>query len=143
MSKQKKKADRLASKKKVSEAKEEVEDKDVAVYLIIGVSLGLVCILGLGVCSVVTCLQRRRRSSKFSDTNAAIHSKYQDTSLQITGRQQDRSLDWSAEEGKGPADNSTESGVHETSFSVSPTDHSFDGLDDSSQGSTALAQVWS
>ena len=81
----------------------------------------------------------------------------------------------------GTGDTSTESGVHETSFSVSqavipqsfdnisipypivdeflwnpysmmymfsfamhkvsPTDHSYDGLDNSSQGSTALAQV--
>ena len=68
-------------------------------YLTIGVSLGLICVIGLGACSVLTCIQRRRRSCKFSDSNAAIHSKYQDTSLQITGQQQenrgmDEAVDW-------------------------------------------------
>ena len=67
---------------------EVVADEDATLYLIIGISLGLICVVGLGVCSVITCLQRRKRSSKFSDTNAAIHSKYQDTSLQITGQHQ-------------------------------------------------------
>jgi len=54
----------------------------------------------------------------------------------------DEALDWRVgDANKGPpGDTSTESGVHETSFSVSPTDHSYDGLDNSSQGSTALAQ---
>merc|ERR1719420_1100641 len=99
-------------------------DDDAAMYLTIGVSLGLICVIGLGACSVLTCVQRRRRSSKFSDSNAAIHSKYQDTSLQITGQQQenrgmDEAVDWRVGDAKvAPGDTSTESGVHETSFSV-------------------------
>jgi hypothetical protein len=128
-------------------SKEGPKDDDATTYLTIGISLGLVCVISLGACSVFTCVQRRRRSSKFSDSNAAIHSKYQDTSLQITGQQQenrgmDEALDWRVgDANKGPpGDTSMESGVHETSFSVSPTDHSYDGLDNSSQGSTALAQ---
>ena len=128
--------------------KDEVEDEDATLYLVIGTSLGLVCVVGLTACSVFTCLKRRRGTSKFSDSNAAIHSKYQDTSLQITGQHQEQTNRGLEEVGewrvgdaaKGGPDTSTESGVHETSFSVSPTDHSFDGLDDSSQGSTALAQ---
>jgi hypothetical protein len=53
----------------------------------------------------------------------------------------EEAMEWrTGDAGKLPADTSTESGVHETSFSVSPTDHSYDGLDDSSQGSTVLAQ---
>ena len=99
-------------------SKEGPKDDDATTYLTIGVSLGLVCVISLGACSVFTCVQRRRRSSKFSDSNAAIHSKYQvakfvqcssyfccmafcksilcsrlqpvqDTSLQITGQQQE------------------------------------------------------
>ena len=56
---------------------QDLGDDDAAMYLTIGVSLGLICVIGLGACSVLTCFQRRRRSSKFSDSNAAIHSKYQ------------------------------------------------------------------
>ena len=82
-----------------NEDEEDLGDDDAAMYLTIGVSLGLICVIGLGACSVLTCVQRRRRSSKFSDSNAAIHSKYQDTSLQITGQQQenrgmDEAVDW-------------------------------------------------
>ena len=60
-----------------NEGQEDLGDDDAAMYLTIGVSLGLICVIGLGACSVLTCVQRRRRSSKFSDSNAAIHSKYQ------------------------------------------------------------------
>lgn len=131
--------------KTVDSNEKKVEDKDATLYLIIGISLGGVCIILITICSIVTYIQRQKSKKKFSSTNAAIHSKYQDTSLQITGLQYDLgnqnqdSLELTTSGARTENNTSTESGVHETSFSV--TDHSFDGgLDDSSQGSTALAQ---
>ena len=98
------------------------------------------------ICSIVTYVQRQKTKKKFSSTNAAIHSKYQDTSLQISGLQYDLgnrnqdSIELTTSGGRAENNTNTESEVHETSFSA--TDHSFDGeLDDSSQASTALAQV--
>jgi len=124
--------------------KPKVEDKDVTLYLIIGVSLGVVTILLITACSVVTYVQRQKSRAKFNETNVAIHSKYQDASLQISqyeGRQNQEQIECRTNGVAMFPVSSQDTGVHETSFSV--TDHSFGGHDtqDSiSQGSTALAQ---
>jgi len=149
--KEKKKKHSELKKKNLKSVKNEknVEDKDKQdlLYLIIGISLGVVCVILITVCSIVTYVQRQKSKKKFSSTNAAIHNKYQDTSLQISGLQYDignrnqDSLELTTSGARTDNNTSTESGVHETSFSASATDHSFDGgLDTSSQGSTALVQ---
>lgn len=134
---------KLEEDKSVESNEKKVEDEEAKLYLIIGVSLGGVCITLITICSIITYIQRQKSKKKFSSSNAAIHNKYQDTSLQITGLQYDLgnrnqdSLELTTSGGRTDNNTSTESGVHETSFSASATDHS---LDDLSQGSTALAQ---
>merc|ERR1712242_275982 len=60
-----------------------VQDSEAQLYLIIGVSLGCVCLLLFSGCMVLTLWRRHRVAAKFSTTNAGIHHKYQDTSLQL------------------------------------------------------------
>ena len=122
-----------------------LKDTEARQYLIIGVSLGCVCLLLFSLCVGATLWRRHQVAAKFSSTNASIHNKYQDTSLQINTSLQygDTSVydhqDQRHQDHGG--DNSTDSqAVHETSF----TDYSYEqGLDQysHSQGSTAFIQV--
>ena len=117
------------------------EDEEDRLYLIIGVSLGCVCVVLFTCCMVLTLCRRQNKPDKFSSSNA-IHAKYQDTALQINNRLQGGATE--AEEDQARTDTSLESqashAVHETSFSV--TDYSCEaGIDQYSQGSTVFVQV--
>ena len=120
-----------------------VQDSEAQLYLIIGVSLGCVCLLLFSGCMVLTLWRRHRVAAKFSTTNASIHHKYQDTSLQLQINNTVYDPDLSQGHHPGHSDSLESSGgggMHETSFSA--TEHSLDnGVDQYSQGSTIFMQV--
>ena len=135
--KRKKKVSRKSDPKQIKRKEDDHNDSDAKIYLILGVSLGCVCVVLFSVCMVVTLWRRHKTAEKFSSTNANIHKKYQDTSLQINSR-----LQYGETEYQDKADTSQEShqAVHETSFTV--TDQSYEAnIDQYSQGSTVFVQV--
>merc|ERR1719195_2539351 len=97
-----------------------VQDSEAQLYLIIGVSLGCVCLLLFSGCMVLTLWRRHRVAAKFSTTNASIHHKYQDSSLQLQINNTDYDPDLSQH--PGHSDSLERSGggggMHETSFSA-------------------------
>ena len=124
----------------------DIGDSEARLYLIIGASLGAVCLLLFSGCMGLTLWRRNHVASKFSTDNANIHNKYQDTSLQINNTLYDPSLpdqdetDLSQPRQGDTSQDSGQSPIQETSFSM--TDHSLDnGLDQYSQGSTIFMQV--
>ena len=136
----KRKLDKSRTAPSLSGSLQEGEEED-RMYLIIGVSLGCVCVVLFTCCMVLTLCRRQNKPDKFSSSNA-IHAKYQDTSLQISSRlqyagarpEEQERTDTSLESQASPA-------IHETSFSVT-TDHSCEaGMDQYSQGSTVFVQV--
>ena len=136
------------SKKKDSTGDGEIGDSEARLYLIIGASLGAVCLLLFSGCMGLTLWRRSHVASKFTTDNANIHSKYQDTSLQINNTLYDPSIpdpdetDLTQPRHNDHSQGSDQSPTHETSFSM--TDHSMDNrLDQYSQGSTIFMQVGS
>ena len=134
------------AKKKDNTGDGEIGDSEARLYLIIGASLGAVCLLLFSGCMGLTLWRRSHVASKFSTDNANIHSKYQDTSLQINNTLYDPSLpdqdetDLTHPRHNDQSTGSDQSPIHETSFSM--TDHSMDNrLDQYSQGSTIYMQV--
>ena len=128
---------RRSEAKLSNERKESDDDSDATIYLILGASLGCVCIVLFSACMVLTVWRRHKTAHKFSSTNADIHQKYQDTSLQISSRLQHGH---SFYQDKTDASTESQAAIHETSFTV--TDHSADaGIDQYSQGSTVFVQV--
>ena len=122
------------------------QDSEAKMYWILGVSLGVLCVLLFSSCMGITLWRRRQVAAKFSTTNQDIHHKYQDTSLQINSGLQfndssnPNNYDMTSREVERIDTSLDSQNVNETSFSV--TDYSLDnGIDHYSNGSTVFVQV--